>query len=59
MTYAANCTLPSELFAQIASERLACLPELLRTIINTAMQVERQAVGHLIASLLFGPAEIC
>lgn len=42
MTYESNCTLPSELLAQIASEGLGCLPELIQTLINTAMQVERQ-----------------
>lgn len=42
MTYENNCTLPTELLAQIAHEGLGCLPELIRTIINTAMQVERQ-----------------
>jgi hypothetical protein len=42
MTYPADCTLPTELLEQIASEGLDCLPALLRTIINTAMQVERQ-----------------
>jgi len=42
MTYESNCTLPNELLAQIANEGLGCLPELIRTIINTAMQVERQ-----------------
>jgi len=38
MTYESNCTLPNELLAQIANEGLGCLPELIRTIINTAMQ---------------------
>lgn len=42
MTYESNCTLPNELLAQIANEGLGCLPELIRTIINTAMQAERQ-----------------
>lgn len=42
MTYENHCTLPSELLAQIANEGLGCLPELIRTMINTAMQVERQ-----------------
>ena len=43
MTYESNCTLPNELLAQIANEGLGCLPELIRTLINTAMQMERQA----------------
>ncbi|HEX2557623.1 MAG TPA: IS256 family transposase [Nitrososphaera sp.] len=42
MTYESNCTLPNELLAQIADEGLACLPELIQTLINTAMQIERQ-----------------
>jgi transposase-like protein len=42
MTYESNCTLPNELLAQIANEGLGCLPELIRTLINTAMQMERQ-----------------
>lgn len=42
MTYQSNCTLPNELLEQIASEGFDCLPALLRTIINAAMQVERQ-----------------
>ena len=42
MTYENNCTLPNELLAQIADEGLACLPELIQTLINTAMQIERQ-----------------
>lgn len=42
MAYQSNCTLPNELLEQIASEGFDCLPALLRTIINTAMQVERQ-----------------
>lgn len=42
MTYQSDCTLPSELLEQIANEGLACLPELIRVMINTAMQIERQ-----------------
>ena len=42
MTYESNWTLPSELLTQIANEGLACLPELIQVMINTAMQVERQ-----------------
>jgi transposase-like protein len=42
MTYQADCTLPSELLEQIANEGLDCLPELIRVLINTAMQIERQ-----------------
>ncbi|MCB0097678.1 MAG: IS256 family transposase [Caldilineaceae bacterium] len=42
MTYQTDCTLPSEWLAQIADEGLGCLPELIRELINTAMQIERQ-----------------
>jgi transposase-like protein len=42
MTYAEQCTLPDEWLAQIANEGLDCLPELIRVIINAAMQIERQ-----------------
>jgi transposase-like protein len=42
MTYQADCSLPGELLEQIANEGLACLPELIRTMINAAMQIERQ-----------------
>jgi transposase-like protein len=42
MTYQSDCTLPNELLAQIANEGLDCLPELIRVLINTAMQIERQ-----------------
>lgn len=42
MTYESDCTLPSELLTQIASEGLDCLPALIQALINTAMQIERQ-----------------
>lgn len=42
MTYEANCTLPEELLEQIAKQGLDVLPALIRTVINTAMQIERQ-----------------
>ena len=42
MTYKTDCTLPDELLEQIASQGLDVLPELIRTVINTAMQIERQ-----------------
>jgi len=49
MTYQDNFTLPTELLEQIASEGFDVLPELIRQMINTAMQLERQK--HLQASL--------
>lgn len=49
MTYSTDCTLPDELLEQIAEQGLDVLPALIRTIINTAMQIERQ--HHLRAGL--------
>jgi transposase-like protein len=45
MTYKSDCTLADELLDQIADQGLDALPELIRTIINAAMQIERQ--NHL------------
>ena len=42
MTYQDDFTLPSELLEQVAEQGLDFLPELIRIVINTAMQVERQ-----------------
>jgi putative transposase len=42
MTSRPDCTLSSELLAQIAADGLDALPELIRLIINTAMHAERQ-----------------
>ena len=42
MTYQGDFTLPTELLEQIASEGFDILPELIRLLINTAMQGERQ-----------------
>ncbi len=42
MTYEADCTLPEELLEQIAQQGLDVLPDVNRTVINTAMQIERQ-----------------
>ncbi|RIK26471.1 MAG: IS256 family transposase [Chloroflexi bacterium] len=42
MTYPSHCTLPSEILEQIASDGLDALPELLRVLINSAMQAERE-----------------
>ena len=49
MTYQDDFTLPTELLEQIASEGFDVLPELIRQLINTAMQLERQK--HLGAGL--------
>ena len=42
MTYQTDCTLPEELLEQIAQQGLDVLPDIIRTVINTAMQIERQ-----------------
>jgi putative transposase len=42
MTYQDHFTLPTELLEQVAEQDLDFLPELIRIVINTAMQVERQ-----------------
>jgi transposase-like protein len=42
MTYESDCTLPAELLEQIAQQGLEALPALIQTVINRAMQLERQ-----------------
>lgn len=42
MTYQDNCTLPTELLEQIAEQGLDAIPGLIRILVNTAMQMERQ-----------------
>ncbi len=42
MTYQPDCTLSPALLEQLAADGLDALPELIRIIINTAMQAERQ-----------------
>ncbi len=42
MTYQGDFTLPSELLEQIDAQDHDVLPELIRIVINAAMQVERQ-----------------
>ncbi len=42
MTHRTDCTLSDEILEQIAEQGLDVVPELIRTIINTAMQIERQ-----------------
>jgi transposase-like protein len=42
MTYQGDFTLPSELLEQIAAQGFDVLPELIRIVINAAMQAERQ-----------------
>ena len=42
MTYQNDFTLPGELLEQIASEGFDILPELIRILVNAAMQIERE-----------------
>jgi transposase-like protein len=42
MTYRSDCTLPNEMLEQIAEQGLDYLPELIRLVVNAAMQAERQ-----------------
>ena len=42
MTYQQDCTLPADLLQQVSEQGLDILPELIRTILNAAMQAERQ-----------------
>ncbi len=42
MTYQVDCILPNELLEQVSEQGLDFLPELIRIVINDAMQVERQ-----------------
>jgi putative transposase len=49
MTYQNDFTLPTEIVEQIAENGLEYLPELIRTVVNTAMKVERQR--HLKAEM--------
>jgi len=42
MTYQSDFTLPNELLEQIATQGFDVLPELIRIVINAAMQAERQ-----------------
>jgi len=42
MTYQTNYTLPNELLEQIAASGLDAIPDMIRILVNTAMQAERQ-----------------
>ena len=44
MTCETDCTLPDELLEQIADQGQDVLPELIHTVINSAMQIERQQI---------------
>ncbi len=47
MTYQTDCTLPKALLEQIAEQGLDVPPDLIRTIINTAMDIERQQLFNV------------
>jgi hypothetical protein len=42
MTYEPNCTLPEEFLEPILEHGLDALPDLIRTVINAVMELERQ-----------------
>jgi len=42
MTYREDCTLPADLLQQVSEQGFDILPDLIRTIVNAAMQAERQ-----------------
>ena len=42
MSYEVDCTLPSDFLEQISSQEFEFLPELIRILVNAAMQAERQ-----------------
>ncbi len=42
MTYQPDFNVPSEILEQVASEGLEALPELIRIVVNAAMQAERR-----------------
>ena len=42
MTHQTDCTLPQELMDKVKAEGLEGIPELIRVIVNSAMQVERE-----------------
>lgn len=42
MTYQNDCTLPADFLEQIADQGLDYLPEMIRVLVNAAMQAERQ-----------------
>jgi putative transposase len=42
MTYQQDCTLPADLLQQVSEQGFDILPDLIRTIVNAAMQAERQ-----------------
>ncbi len=42
MTYQEDFTLPAELLEQVSTQGFDVLPELIRVVVNAAMQAERQ-----------------
>ncbi len=54
MSYQTDCTLPDSLLEQIAEQGLGILPELIRIVINRAMQAERE---QYLGAAAYGRAE--
>ena len=46
MTYKNDCTLPTEYLEQLAEQGLEGLPDLVRVLVNQAMQIERENYLH-------------
>jgi putative transposase len=46
MIYKENCTLPKEYMEQLSAEGMEALPDLVRVLINEAMQIERAKYIH-------------
>ena len=42
MIYNNDCTLPKEYLKQLTAEGLESLPEMIRVLVNEAMQIERE-----------------
>ena len=46
MIYKKDCTLPTEYLKQLAEQGLEGLPDLVRVLVNQAMQIERENYFH-------------
>ena len=46
MIYKNDCTLPTEYLEQLAEQGLEGLPDLVRVLVNQAMQIERENYLH-------------
>ena len=59
MTYREDFTLPAELLEQVQEQGLEVLPELIRVIINTAMQAERAEHRNVEVMLMASSPKRC